>query len=172
METIFKRKKPRKDGGLNQVLKGKPAPCHPDKVIWARSLCKNCYDKWLKGNSPEYRKRQLENCKEWSKQHKDRCKALNKKWRAKQDPLYGRIRNLRLYGMTISDYDRMLEKQNGGCAICGNPPKDGKNLHVDHNHDTGYVRGLLCFRCNFGLSYFDGNVKTIENLYKYLTKKC
>ena len=53
-------------------------------------------------------------------------------------------------GVTDEEYQRMLAAQAGGCAICGNPPKT-KRLHVDHNHRTGRVRGLLCFRCNRGL---------------------
>lgn len=45
------------------------------------------------------------------------------------------------------DYERMLEAQGGGCAICETKPKT-RRLHVDHDHRTGRVRGLLCFRCN------------------------
>ena len=45
------------------------------------------------------------------------------------------------------DYDAMLAAQGGVCAICGNPPKT-RRLHIDHDHKTGKVRGLLCFQCN------------------------
>ena len=58
------------------------------------------------------------------------------------------------YGITPDDYERMLEQQGGGCAICGDPPPDGGSLHVDHDHATGHVRSLLCFRCNAGLGQF------------------
>jgi Recombination endonuclease VII. len=44
-------------------------------------------------------------------------------------------------------YERLLAEQGGVCAICGNPPKT-RRLHVDHDHKTGRVRGLLCYRCN------------------------
>ena len=71
--------------------------------------------------------------------------------------------------MTLNDYDEMLEKQNGVCAICGKEP-NGKRLHVDHCHETGVVRGLLCFRCNFGLSYFGEDIKKIKKAYEYLLK--
>ena len=55
-------------------------------------------------------------------------------------------------GVDDATYERLLEAQDGVCAICGNPPKiGGKRLHVDHNHRTGRVRGLLCFRCNRAL---------------------
>ncbi len=54
----------------------------------------------------------------------------------------------RKYGIGIKDYNRILKAQKGKCAICGKPPKPGKNLHVDHDHVTGDIRGLLDFYCN------------------------
>lgn len=58
-------------------------------------------------------------------------------------------------GITEADYNAMLAAQGGGCAICGNPPKT-RRLHVDHDHKTGRVRGLLCFRCNRALPAYVG----------------
>lgn len=60
----------------------------------------------------------------------------------------------RKYGITSADYDRMLADQSGGCALCGVKPEALKAgrfrefLHVDHDHDTGKVRALLCPDCN------------------------
>lgn len=48
---------------------------------------------------------------------------------------------------TTADYDRLLAAQDGHCALCPSVPKT-KRLQVDHDHKTGRVRGLLCFRCN------------------------
>lgn len=67
-----------------------------------------------------------------------------------------RIDNLRRYGLTVDDYDRLLAEQGGACAICGvdRPEirrKTDRHFHVDHCHETGVVRGLLCNRCNRGL---------------------
>jgi|SRR5215469_9672883 len=62
-------------------------------------------------------------------------------------------RRARELGVTEEEYERLLKEQDGGCAICGNPPKS-RRLHVDHNHRTGKVRGLLCFRCNRQLPYY------------------
>ena len=53
----------------------------------------------------------------------------------------------RLYGKSLSWYNRQLKKQNGGCAMCGRLPKRLR-LAVDHNHRSGLVRGLLCMICN------------------------
>jgi hypothetical protein len=54
------------------------------------------------------------------------------------------------YGITGDDYEALLERQGGKCAICRARPKS-KRLAVDHNHKTGAVRGLLCSRCNHDL---------------------
>jgi hypothetical protein len=55
----------------------------------------------------------------------------------------------------ISDgeYADLLARAGGACQICGAPPKS-RRLHVDHDHTTGRIRGLLCHRCNRGLSWF------------------
>ncbi len=50
-------------------------------------------------------------------------------------------------GLSVEQYDALLEKQGGGCAICGTPPKRMR-LSVDHDHETGMIRGLLCHGCN------------------------
>ncbi len=59
----------------------------------------------------------------------------------------------RKFGITLADYDRILEEQGGRCAICGDDPGD-VTLHVDHDHDTGEIRALLCIRCNNGIGLF------------------
>lgn len=56
----------------------------------------------------------------------------------------------RTYGLSAEEYDALLVKQGGKCAICRNRPKT-KRLAVDHSHKTGEVRGLLCSRCNHDL---------------------
>ncbi|MBM3661163.1 MAG: hypothetical protein FJW95_16895 [Actinobacteria bacterium] len=62
----------------------------------------------------------------------------------------------------------MLEAQGGGCAICGRPEPEGGSLHVDHDHETGAVRGLLCFRCNGALGNLDENVERLADAIAYL----
>src|SRR3990167_498960 len=59
------------------------------------------------------------------------------------------------YRMTLNDYNALLSKQNGVCAICEIPPPDGKRLHVDHSHATEEVRALLCSICNQGMIAVD-----------------
>lgn len=76
------------------------------------------------------------------------------------------------YGITLGEYRVLSESQNDVCAICEKPQeiKRGKNLFVDHNHDTGKVRGLLCTYCNVALGYLREDVIVMEKMIKYVKK--
>lgn len=71
------------------------------------------------------------------------------------------------FGITLDDYNAMLEKQNGGCAICSGTNKT-KKLAVDHDHTTGKVRALLCDKCNRGIGLFDENQDRLYKVIEYL----
>ncbi len=62
----------------------------------------------------------------------------------------------------------MLAEQDGGCAICGRPPRNDIALHVDHEHGTGRIRGLLCFRCNNALGDFEDDHTRLGAALAYL----
>jgi hypothetical protein len=71
------------------------------------------------------------------------------------------------FGITIEDYERMLEEQDGVCAICGCTP--GKRLFaVDHCHDTDRIRRLLCSNCNTGLGMFQDDPDLLMAAAAYL----
>lgn len=74
------------------------------------------------------------------------------------------------YGMTIEDYDLMLANQGGRCAICesGDSGRKGARFAIDHNHETGVIRGLLCRACNTGLGLLNDDPERIRNAAKYL----
>jgi len=75
----------------------------------------------------------------------------------------------RYYGITIQEYDSLYAKQNEGCAICQSPTgSNGKRLAVDHDHQTGEVRGLLCDDCNTGLGKFKDNPNLLATAINYL----
>jgi hypothetical protein len=59
----------------------------------------------------------------------------------------------RALGISDREYERLLAEQDGHCALCPNEPRT-RRLHVDHDHRTGAVRGLLCFRCNKFVPYW------------------
>ena len=78
-------------------------------------------------------------------------------------------RLLRLFNLTVADYERLLTYQGGVCAICKRPPKEEKRLAVDHDHKTGLIRGLLCHVCNQIVGYFQDNAQSgLENAIVYL----
>ena len=80
----------------------------------------------------------------------------------------------RYFNMTIDDYLELLKSQGGVCAICksDDPKSKGESnelaFHVDHCHDTGRIRGLLCGPCNRGLGYFQDSIELIQNAKEYL----
>ena len=63
---------------------------------------------------------------------------------------------MKLYGLTIEAWEAKFELQDGKCAICRRSASEFKTrLHVDHNHETGAVRGLLCAKCNNLLGFLE-----------------
>ena len=90
-----------------------------------------------------------------------RCAAALRKreWRKRKGLSHGKLdkdlvrdRYSRTYGITIAEYDRMFLQQNGLCKICQSP--SSRKLAVDHCHESGKIRGLLCHNCNVGLGHF------------------
>lgn len=93
--------------------------------------------------------------------------------RRQDDPDRDRRQNYRRkYGITLEQYNVMLEAQNGVCAVCQQPERraETSNLAVDHCHETGEVRGLLCSNCNRALGLLADDPKRITALADYLTK--
>jgi len=72
------------------------------------------------------------------------------------------------YGVSPECRQEMERLQGGVCYLCGETNKNGKRLFVDHNHETGQVRNLLCTRCNAGIGMFDENISLIEKAADYL----
>lgn len=72
------------------------------------------------------------------------------------------------YGITVADYERLYLEQDGRCAICL-IPFSGR-AHIDHEHETGRIRGLLCRPCNVGLGHFGDNVEGLMRAVAYLER--
>lgn len=75
------------------------------------------------------------------------------------------MRLARVYGLSADDYNRLVERQGGRCAIC---KEDGARLFVDHDHATGAVRGLLCHDCNIAISWLDDDPERALSAARYL----
>lgn len=89
-----------------------------------------------------------------------------------------RQRRLSKYGMTAPEYDALFDGQGGRCACCGRVGRragigEGTRysvLCVDHDHDTGAIRGLLCHTCNRGIGLFGDNIEMLEQAIAYLKR--
>lgn len=77
----------------------------------------------------------------------------------------------RLYNITHEEYLNILISQNNKCLICGDTITPGCGCHLDHDHETGKIRGFLCQGCNKGLGHFRDNPKLLLSAYNYLTSK-
>lgn len=95
------------------------------------------------------------------------CKTAARVADGRQAEAAARHRYKRLYGLTL---EQVAEMRGGTCAICGSQGTEGRwgNLHIDHDHDTGRVRGALCHSCNVGLGYFKHDPALLEAAGHYL----
>jgi len=75
------------------------------------------------------------------------------------------------YGITLEDYNKMHKEQDGKCKICDKEESyKGYSLAVDHCHETGEIRGLLCSTCNRALGMFKDSITNLQNAINYLKK--
>ena len=129
-------------------------------------------DEKRKESAKRYYEANKEKCKERTKEH-PACKAAREKYRNKPEVKEQR-RNYRLlqtYGITNKDYEKKLEEQQFCCAGCGlHQNETNKKFNVDHCHESGLIRGLLCGNCNRGLGLLKDNKQTLLALYSYLEK--
>lgn len=133
----------------------------------------------MKPDTPEWRARRVAYQRAYVERHRD---ELREKHRAYVDQNREKIReqhrqwrkvNARrvrdqhlqaTYGISHDQYDAMLERQGGGCAVCGK----GRTLVVDHDHDTGKVRGILCGGCNRGIGQMGDDASRVLAAARYL----
>ena len=162
-----------------------------------QSRCKLCVSTYQREHYIQNRNKILSRNKKWSADNPGKARAVHKSWRdrnrewvrqrdknwrtrnpekakvyqtryANKNPNRSRARRLKAYGLTIQDYNRLLESQGGVCSICKKTDDLRPNLSVDHDHVTGMVRGLLCTRCNSALGIVLEDVKTINAMAQYL----
>lgn len=126
---------------------------HPDNPDGRRGVCKAC----MKTGQSAYEKTPTR------KSHK-------RVWQREYWGMgYGRQRTLAKYDLTQDAYQALLRGQGGVCAICKKPPVEGESFFpVDHDHETGTVRGILCLNCNTGLGKFKDNCEFLASAILYL----
>jgi hypothetical protein len=148
---------------------GKPCKkCGNDLRYTSMTGCVNC----TKENSL----RRFENgsVKEWVEKNREKVNSLNKKryhsLSLEEKKKRNRKQQISVYGLTVDQYNDILLEQNGVCAICAKPENTSSKgvLSIDHDHNSGKVRGLLCDTCNRGLGHFYDNISLLYNAIKYL----
>jgi len=125
----------------------------PDGKYKHSSLCRACYQLSRRAYQQDY------------------MKTYNKPEYCPEKREESRIKS---YGLSLQEYDDMMEAQGGGCAICGSSdPKTprGGRFCVDHNHETNEVRGLLCSSCNRALGLFGDDPNVLSKAVVYLYEK-
>lgn len=128
---------------------------------------KTCTRCGLEKNLTEFHKRAA-----MSDGHKSECKVCARFYQKKRYDSGETLSAVyaRQYGITLEQYDLMVMQQGGCCRICGtdDPGSSRKRFSVDHNHDTGEVRGLLCGSCNAALGLFKDNPDILQSAFNYL----
>lgn len=140
-----------------------------EKVAYDKTYVKANKEKRL-ATTRAWKQAHPESGKDYYENNKEHVNAKSKLWyEANKD----RVKHLNLqrdFGITLDDYNKLLNKQNECCCICHKHQSEFKiKLAVDHNHETGEVRGLLCTNCNNGLGRFKDNKDLLSEAIKYLT---
>ena len=134
-------------------------------------LCRPCATKrstqWVKDH-PEVRR-------VWSRAYyRKNCEKIKAAVKAHRNKHPDRTRDTYLrwqYGISLAEYNAMWKAQSGECAICKTPQGRGRNgFHVDHDHVTGKVRGLLCRDCNYILGNAKDSPQLLQRAIEYLQK--
>lgn len=116
--------------------------------------CKECQTKTVLAGYRNDPQRHAAYNREWDRRNPDRKADIQLKTRL---------------GLPHGTYAKMLAEQDGKCAICGATP-NGQRLHVDHNADTGEVRGILCSNCNTGIGQLKHSETTLLAAISYLRR--
>jgi len=132
------------------------------KVCTTCKVEKNINEFYLRGGnySPNSRKSKCKEC--------DKKRVAETYW--KDPSVYQNNHLKRNYGITLNEYNQMLVEQEHRCRTCGTTEPGGKygKFMVDHSHNTGEVRGLLCKSCNIALGEVGDNINTLQKMIEYL----
>jgi len=121
------------------------------------SLCHACGARDRRKRDPAFAERDRKRSAAWIKAHPKYRSESRHKWNL-----------VNFYGITPQRYDEMALSQNGQCAICSCTPT--RRLGVDHDHETGAVRGLLCSSCNFAIGLLKDSPELIDLAAAYLRR--
>lgn len=163
-------------------------PKSPRGVLGVLAHCKACKAKYLnayyKANKWRYPKRTPEEQAAYNRTRRDKYAASEEYRRDTKKKVNDyRVRNLEkvrkgkitgLYGITVDEYDRLVEADGGRCAICKKEPTNEsrqKRLHLDHCHKSGKIRGMLCSACNLGIGKLNDDPELLEAAAAYIRER-
>jgi hypothetical protein len=136
-------------------------------VVRYHSYCKDCENKYARDFRAKDREATKKKDRAYYKANRERILASSRRYRVETG--FNRKQHLKRYNLTPDEYQVLLVKQNGVCAICRRPPWGKRNvLMVDHDHETGKVRGLLCSTCNVGLGALHDDAELLRVAIAYL----
>jgi Recombination endonuclease VII len=142
---------------IGAYWRGKPRP------ETRKDFCKRGHDMNLPGSRHPKQGHCMECKRITDKRHRDTAEFKAKK--SKYNNVYNRKR---FYGLSELEFARMFVEQNGVCAICKEKDTNDRQLSVDHDHQTGKIRALLCFSCNITLGKVKDSVALLEAMIQYL----
>lgn len=119
-------------------------------------------------NYLQNREERIESARKWRLENREYYRQWQAKHRRDNLDMYREKSRKNLYKMAPGEYERVLFCQAEGCAICGEGVGEGKQFAVDHDHETGRIRGLLCHRCNLGIGYFRDYPSLLRSAAFYL----
>jgi hypothetical protein len=138
-----------------------------------RNECKDCFRQIARARYRKDPRKVIETAQQWRRENPERVRAYQAEYRLRPErkramrDLYYR----RTYGISADEFDRLLDEQHGACAICRTRPEREASMHVDHDHESGAVRGLLCLSCNQGLGQFKDDPTLLLRAIVYLRQR-
>lgn len=138
---------------------GRRSHCHRCCCIASKEWRNKNADR-VRETAASYRKNNPEKVREWAKRNPDKIKAKSRRQELKRN-----------HNITQEEYEMLLNSQDGKCAICETDKPNClgvEYLSVDHDHETGRIRGLLCQNCNMGIGHLKDNCKIVESALVYL----
>lgn len=133
-----------------------------------RPECKACTSARRKAWYRANRDREIARVQAWQRDNKQRYNARQREYRKRNPDKDWPGHLKRKFGLTVDEYESFVAAHLGRCAICGDEPAASARLHLDHDHDSKAVRGMLCVRCNNGLGQFREDVELLARAVDYL----
>ena len=124
----------------------------------------------MRVRTPEQKEKAYARMAGWRQANRERIRADGARWRRANTEKLRALRRKRKYGLTMDGMAALLEAQNGRCALCSALLNGDSRTHVDHDHETGRVRGLLCNVCNSGLGSFADSPERLRYAAAYLER--